>query len=165
MRKVQSSGAAAAVVITALALGGPAAPGRAAEFSQAEALAKLRAQIAGREKEPAESVFTNIQTLKGMPAGRVLAVMEMGLARSLGVTCTHCHNPENWADDAKRPKGVARDMWKMSAEINNKLLAAIPNLESAKPVVNCTTCHRGQVKPATNLEAPAAPPPAPPPAP
>src|SRR5258705_13116266 len=60
-------------------------------FDQAAALENLRKAIAGQENKPAEEVFKNIQMLKGMPAARLLRVMEMGYARSLGVNCTHCH--------------------------------------------------------------------------
>jgi hypothetical protein len=54
-------------------------------FDQAQALADLRKSIAGKENEPAEKVFKNIQLLKGVPAGRLLRVMELGYSRSLGV--------------------------------------------------------------------------------
>ena len=59
-----------------------------ARFDQAAAIAKLKEQIKGREQEPADKVFKNIQTpfIKSIPAGRMLAVMEFGYARSLGVT-------------------------------------------------------------------------------
>ena len=39
----------------------------------------------------------------------------------------------------------------LSRTLNTELLPKIKNLKSEHPVVNCTTCHRGQVKPATNL--------------
>lgn len=78
--------------------------------------------------------------------------MEMGFSRSLGVNCTHCHNLENWPSDEKPQKQIARDMMQMVGKINGELLAKIENLESDNPSVNCTTCHRGQVKPALNLE-------------
>src|SRR5690242_9361613 len=42
-------------------------------------------KIAGHENEPAEQVFKNIQSLKGMPAGRLVRVMNMGYSRALGV--------------------------------------------------------------------------------
>jgi hypothetical protein len=61
-------------------------------FDQAQALADLRKTIAGQENKPAGEVFKNIQMLKAMPAGRLLRVMEMGYARSLGVNCTHCQS-------------------------------------------------------------------------
>ena len=65
-------------------------------FDQAAALAKLREAIKGKEKEPAETVFKNIQLLKGVPAGNLLRIMELGYGRSLGVDCTHCHTPDQW---------------------------------------------------------------------
>lgn len=122
-----------------------------AKFDQTETLARLREQIKGKEKEPAEKVFKNIQTLKGIPAGRFLAIMEMGFSRSLGVDCTHCHTPEKWDAEDKNNKQIAREMWAMMGRINGELLKNIKNLKSESPTVNCTTCHRGQIKPALNL--------------
>lgn len=121
------------------------------EFNQADAIAKLREQIKGKENEPAEKVFKNIQMMKGVPAGRLLAIMEMGYARSLGVNCTHCHTPEKWEAEDKPTKQIAREMSAMVRTINGELLKNIKNLKSASATVNCTTCHRGQVKPALNL--------------
>lgn len=123
-------------------------------LDQAQALAELRKNIAGKENEPAEKVFKNIQLLKGMPAGRILRVMELGYARSLGVTCTHCHVPGEWEKDDKPTKQIARDMAAMMAAINTQHLKQIKNLKSEMPTVNCTTCHRGQTKPALNLPEP-----------
>lgn len=124
-------------------------------FDQEAKLAELRKRIAGRENEPAETVFKNIQFLKGVPAARVLAVMKIGYSRSLGVTCTHCHVIDEWEKDDKPTKQTARDMAMMVRTINNDLLKNIKNLKSQNPVINCTTCHRGQTKPALDLpEAP-----------
>jgi hypothetical protein len=120
-------------------------------FDQAQALAELRKRIAGQEEKPAEQVFKNIQLLKGVPAGRLLRIMEMGYSRSLGVTCTHCHVPGAWEKDDKPTKQIARDMAAMMAAINNQYLKQIKNLKSENPMINCTTCHRGQTKPALNL--------------
>lgn len=120
-------------------------------FNQEDALAKLRGQIKGREKEPAEKVFKNIQTLKGVPAGNLLKIMELGYSRSLGVNCTHCHVPEKWEVEDKPAKQIAREMVGMTATINSQLLKNIKNLPGANPIVNCTTCHRGEIKPALNL--------------
>ena len=47
-------------------------------FNQEQAVAEIKAAIAGKENQPAEQVFKNIQMFKGMPAGRVLAVMQIG---------------------------------------------------------------------------------------
>lgn len=125
------------------------------EFDMKAAIAKLREQIKGREQEPAGKVFKNVTTpmLKDGPAARLLGVMELGFSRSLGVTCTHCHVPDKWDLEDKTQKQTARDMAAMMARINTELLRGIKNLKSEQPAVNCTTCHRGQVKPALNLPA------------
>lgn len=120
-------------------------------FDQEAKLAELRKKIAGRENEPAEAVFKNIQFLKGVPAARLLAVMRIGYSRSLGVNCTHCHIVDEWEKDDKPTKQTARDMALMVRTINNDLLKNIKNLKSEKPVINCTTCHRGQTRPALDL--------------
>jgi photosynthetic reaction center cytochrome c subunit len=126
-----------------------------ANFDVTAAVAELRKKIAGRENAPSDSVWKNIKVLKQMPAGRLLNVMQQGYSKALGVNCLHCHVAGEWDSDKKRPKQVARDMMAMNGKINNELLKAIPNLQSEKPVINCTTCHRGQVKPALDLAAPA----------
>lgn len=122
-----------------------------ADFDQKAAIAKLREQIKGKEQEPSSTVFRNIQMLKTVPAGRLLGIMEFGYARSLGVDCTHCHVPDKWDSEEKPQKQIARDMSTMSAKINGDLLKSIKNLKSDVPTINCTTCHRGEVKPALNL--------------
>lgn len=129
----------------------PAAPAQAAPaFNQEQALAELRKRIAGQEEKPASEVFKNIQLLRNVPAGRLLRIMEMGYARSLGVDCAHCHVAGAWEKDDKPTKQIAREMMKMVGVITGEL-KKIPNLKSENPVVNCTTCHRGQIKPALNL--------------
>jgi hypothetical protein len=108
-------------------------------------------QIAGKENSPADSVFLNIKTLGAMPAGRLLRIMNLGYGRSLGVGCGHCHVVGEWDKDDKPQKQIARDMVAMLARINGELLPQIKNLKSERPIVNCTTCHRGQVKPGLDL--------------
>ena len=131
-------------------------PASVPEFDQKAAIAKLREQTKGHEQEPASAVFKNIQTafLKTRPAGQLLAVMEIAYSRSLGVNCTHCHVPDKWESDEKPTKQIARDMSAMVLRINGELLQPIKNLKSENPVINCTTCHRGEVKPALNLPTP-----------
>ena len=124
------------------------------DFDQKAAISKLKEQIKGKEKELAPAVFKNIQVMKNTPAERLLAVMEFGFSQSLGVNCTHCHVPDKWELEDKPQKQVARDMSNMVTVINKEQLRNIKNLKSAAPIVNCTTCHRGEVKPALNLPAP-----------
>ena len=122
-------------------------------FDQAAAIGRLRAQITGKEQEPSETVFKNIQSpaLRGVPAGRLVAIMEMGYARSLGVNCTHCHVPDRWEAEDKPQKQIAREMAAMTGRINTEMLHDVKNLRSATPTINCTTCHRGDIRPALNL--------------
>lgn len=121
-------------------------------FNQQQAIATLRAQIKGKENLPADSVFQNIKLVKKMPAGRLLTIMEVAFSNSLGVTCEHCHTPDAWEKEDKPAKQIARDMWVLMGKINGELLKNIPNLQSAQPTANCTTCHRGQIIPATSLK-------------
>lgn len=122
------------------------------DFDQQQAVAELRERIEGQEERPSSEVFENIEVFEKVPAERLLRIMEMGFTRSLGVNCTHCHNPKDWASEEKPQKQIAREMMAMAGRINSELLANIKNLESEKPTVNCTTCHRGEVIPALNLE-------------
>lgn len=121
------------------------------QFNREEALAELKKRIAGQEGKPAEEVFKNIQILKGVPAGRVLGIMAMGYSKSLGVDCTHCHKPGQWEKDELPTKQITREMAMMVRGIKTEYLDKIKGLASPSPVVNCTTCHRGQLKPALNL--------------
>ena len=108
-------------------------------------VAELRKQIAGQENKPAEEVFKNIQLLKGMPAGRMLNIMDMGFGRGLGVDCTHCHVEGEWEKDDKETKKIARNMWNFMRKVNDELKVALNNKPNV--FVNCTTCHRGQPNP------------------
>ena len=111
-------------------------------------VAELRKIIAGQEDKPAEQVFKNIQVLKGVPAGRLLNIMERGYTRALGVRCDYCHVPREWEKDDKETKQTARDMVRMNATINAELKKIKTLVDN--PSVNCSTCHRGQPKPGMN---------------
>jgi len=114
-------------------------------------LQALRSSIAGKENQPASEVFENIRIMTRSTAGRLLGVMNMGFSQSLGVSCTHCHVPDRWEIDEKPAKRTARAMSQMVTTINKDLLRSIADLKSENPIVNCTTCHRGQLKPALDL--------------
>ncbi len=129
-------------------------------FDQEAALAQLRAQIAGHEKEPAEKVFKDIKLLRGVPAENLLRIMEFGYSRSLGATCVKCHTPADWSSDAKPNKEITRRMAALAADVSKTITAYPERKDEEEPaVVNCTTCHRGHSHPATSLD------PAPPPTP
>lgn len=129
----------------------PVTPEAIAQANSA-ALAAARRLFPGRSDQPAETVFQNIKVMKGIPAGKFLDIMETGFSKSLGVSCAHCHDGWLFAKDDKPAKQIARDMWGMTHTINAGLLKNIAGLKDRDPVVNCTTCHRGQLKPALNLD-------------
>src|SRR3954447_20587235 len=103
--------------------------------------------IAGRENEPAESVFKNIKIFKGVPAGRLVNIMNMGFGRSLGVSCGFCHVPGKWDLDDKEEKNTARLMFAMVQTINRDYISKVPNDRGAAPTASCFTCHRGNPRP------------------
>src|SRR5213082_1730858 len=88
--------------------------------------------IAGRENQPAESVFKNIKILKGVPAGRLVNIMNMGFGRSLGVSCGFCHVPGKWDLDDKEEKNTARLMFAMVQTINRDYISKVP-VDSGAP--------------------------------
>lgn len=130
----------------------PPTPEAIKQFND-DQVAAISKQIAGKEDQPAEAVFKNIRTLAGIPAGNLLKIMQMGYSRALGVSCAHCHVTGQWEKDDKPAKQIAREMSKMSHTIIFDLLRNIDGIKDRDPLVNCTTCHRGQVKPALNLDA------------
>lgn len=110
--------------------------------------AMVMRSIAGHESQPAESVFKNIKIFKGVPAGRLVNVMNNGFGRSLGVSCGFCHVPGKWDLDDKEEKNTARLMFAMVQTINRDYIARVPHDSAGpQPVVNCFTCHRGEPRP------------------
>jgi hypothetical protein len=130
----------------------PAPPKDSVTLERERYVAEVRKAIAGKEQMPAGEVFKNVKMNPQMPAARLLAIMNLGYGRSLGVSCTHCHIAGQWDSEAKTQKQTARDMSAMVARINGELLKGIPNLKGPNAIVNCTTCHRGQVKPALDMQ-------------
>jgi photosynthetic reaction center cytochrome c subunit len=130
----------------------PSTPEAIKQFNE-DKVVELSKQIAGKEDQPAEVVFKNIKIFTGVPAGHLLKIMQMGYSRALGTSCAHCHVPGQWDKDDKPAKQIARQMSKMSHTIVFDLLRNIDGLKERNPLINCTTCHRGQLKPALDLDS------------
>jgi hypothetical protein len=131
---------------------GQATPEEIRQFNT-EQVTAVSKQIAGKEDQPAEAVFKNIKILTGIPAGNVPKLMQTGFSRSLGVSCAHCHVVGEWEKEDKPTKQIARDMWSMDHAVINDYLKKMDGLKDRNPIVNCTTCHRGQLKPALNFDS------------
>ncbi len=99
------------------------------------------AQTAGPESsqdQPAETVFKNIQALKGIRAGDLQGAMSF-IASSLNVDCDYCHD-QNFEKDERKEKLRAREMIRMVRQINVESF-------QGKNTVNCFTCHQGHAQP------------------
>ncbi len=105
--------------------------------------------IRGRENEPAAAVYKNLQYIKGFNAGLLPLIMNKW-SIALGVSCGHCHVNGTWELDDKPEKEIARKMAGLAPVISD-YLKTIKGLKNPNPIVNCATCHRGQLKPAIDV--------------
>jgi hypothetical protein len=92
-----------------------------------------------------DTVFKNIQVLKGIPVDDFMGTMGV-MCVSLGMDCADCHNNAgtekvDWAADTPR-KVRARRMVQMVAAINRDNF-------SGRQMVTCWSCHHGRDRPAT----------------
>ena len=115
------------------------APAPNTRADDAQYLAELKQRLVGHEEEPAETFFKNIEILKGKKASRLPAMMS-ALTGLLGVGCSYCHIPNEWAREDKPTKQTARKMFRMIGRINKEDFAG-------KNAVSCWTCHRGNPHP------------------
>lgn len=113
-------------------------------------VAELIKALGPNAKKPAGDVFRNVTLLKDVPADRFLRIMDVGYSQSLGVSCDYCHVEDRWETDEKRPKRAAREMIVMTRNIN-ETLGKLTEIDTQDASVNCTTCHRGYVKPAVQM--------------
>jgi hypothetical protein len=105
-------------------------------------------EIAGRENEPAEQVFKNVQVLKGITAAELVHKMDADYATAMSWNCTNCHRlaPQgNFASDTSADKKRARFMQQMENDINTVQLPRLYPKDT--PKVSCATCHRGYNEP------------------
>jgi len=120
------------------------------EADRAKYTAIINERIKGKEKMTVDSVFENLKVLGGFPAEILPSAMN-SWSRALGVSCGYCHNTDNFSSDEKEKKAIAREMVTMGNMIRDKL-KTIKGI-SERPIVNCTTCHRGELKPAFRMPA------------
>jgi hypothetical protein len=86
-------------------------------------------------------IWKNVQILpKNMPKAELKAMMK-AMSKALGTDCDFCHKEPNM-DAETDMKKTAREMMKMTTEINEKYRGA---LKKAK--VTCFTCHHGAKRP------------------
>ncbi len=141
--------------------GGPGPGGRrppnpmAQDTARRKQVDSILVAIAGRENEPAGTVFKNVKALKDMPAAEFVRSMDTIYGRGLGVTCANCHIVGQYDSDTRKNKRVARDMQVMENYINSAQLANIRELDEDYVKVSCVTCHVGSGHPKNTMAAPA----------
>src|SRR5687767_1597154 len=92
------------------------------------------------QPQAAETVFKNIQVLKGIPVDDFMDTMGI-MSAALGFDCVECHigagtDTVKWEADTDK-KRTARRMTLMMAAINKTNFGG-------RQVVTCWTCHRGR---------------------
>ena len=101
-----------------------------------------------------------LKNIKVFPASATYQEVDHAMDQykvDLGVKCNYCHAPEkdnprkmDMPSDANPRKEIARDMIRMTEEMNKKYIASIKHVEGDTTniqLVTCNTCHRGAPKP------------------
>ena len=110
--------------------------------------------IAGRENQPAGTVFKNVKLLKNLTAAEFLRTMDTQYGRGLGWTCSNCHVVGKWDDDTRKNKRIARQMQAMQDYINGTQLASVKELDAEYDKATCVMCHRGSNEPRGEMDQP-----------
>ena len=100
--------------------------------------------------------FDNLQVLPNNIDPKTLnKIMVDDFEDALGVSCGFCHavKPDSvgvldYASDAKPEKQIARQMLKMTLNVNRDYFKIEnPMLGTSNVVINCNTCHKGDTFP------------------
>lgn len=102
-------------------------------------------------KQPYNKEFKNLQVLpKNITADSLEKIMDSFNA-GLGVDCKFCHtwNPDiykmEFDRDTKPEKEIARNMMRMTMDINKKYFQFNETVTAAQvQAVTCYTCHKGE---------------------
>ncbi len=77
----------------------------------------------------------------------VMRAQMVHMSKQLGVTCTTCHNSENFKSDKKNEFKVAKEHMKLT----QLLIDGGMNGLNKNPKASCYMCHRGQLHPAWQM--------------
>jgi hypothetical protein len=105
----------------------------------------LAQQPGGRGAVPSVAA-KNLKLLD--PKTDISFVMQM-FNEALGVQCTYCHAEGDFAADGNPKKEMARKMIGMVRLIDTSFPSSAGSFPEGYHEVDCTTCHRGSVKPET----------------
>lgn len=110
--------------------------------------------VSAQGQWPPDSLV-NLQVLPQNTSVRGIVGIMRDFASGLGVRCIFCHVGDDPADlsstdfvsDERIQKRKAREMIRMVREINDRLLAAVPERSEPPVEVTCGTCHHGVTRP------------------
>jgi len=108
--------------------------------------ASLLAQQPGGRGPDAAPAAKNLKLLA--PKSDISFVMQ-SFNEALGVQCTYCHVQGDFASDANPKKEMARKMIAMARIIDTSFPSGAGVFPDGYHEVDCSTCHRGSVKPET----------------
>jgi hypothetical protein len=149
MRNVSSR--RVAFVLGALAVAGAAVAVPVPAFAQPQPPPSQQGPGPGssdRDWKPEK--ISNLKVLpKDTTPEQIMQIMRH-YTQSLGAGCVMCHKGQvgqpfstfDFADDGKENKDVARNMIRMTNDINTKYPEAFPEATPGEPPVTCATCHR-----------------------
>jgi hypothetical protein len=111
-------------------------------------------------KQPGSDKFKNLKVLpKNITEDSLDKIMD-GFTINLGVDCKYCHTRDKKADtlmfdkDDKSEKEIARNMMRMTTEINEKYFHFNKEVKASEVLaVTCFTCHRGEPMPQKEKKA------------
>ena len=120
----------------------------------AKNIAPVSAEAASPDGPKASQVYQNVKVLGDLSVAefsRHMATITSWVAPQEG--CAYCHNVQNFADDGKYTKVVARRMVQMTQHLNADWKQHVGGTDGTG--VTCYTCHRGNPVPAQVWYAPA----------
>ena len=88
----------------------------------------------------------NLQVLPKAIANAELKTMMEGFTKQLGVKCTFCHVPDQYAKDDRSHKDDARRMIRLVTELKAKKAEYFAR-GTKDTMLNCALCHRGKAEP------------------
>ncbi|MDE3236904.1 MAG: c-type cytochrome [Bacteroidota bacterium] len=104
---------------------------------------------------PFQNHYKNLKVLPATTTHDEMEKVMDGFKAALGVKCNYCHAPSKTqagrmdpSSDENPKKDIARDMMRMTMELNQKYISTIPHADTVTvQQVTCYTCHRGHGKP------------------
>ena len=97
-----------------------------------------------RDTRPAEQVFKNVQSMKGIPADEFMSTMGF-FAASLGISCVDCHTAGSGGDWSKYAED--NDMKRRTRGMIAMVNTMNKNFFGGRRMLTCYTCHRGSTSP------------------